>query len=392
MALKVLDLFCGAGGFSLGFQQAGFEMLAGLDADEDALDTYRRNHSAPGYCLDLGAHEPEEVLDLLDIHPDDVDVVIGGPPCQGLSSAGHRDPDDPRNTLLLWFLDYVDATSPDAFVIENVRELTWDRNADLFDALLSRADELGFETEYQILTASDFGVPQKRKRVFVVGVRDGTPTWPEPTTTDDPPSVWSVLHDLSSRRLLNNTESDHREGTRNQWRDTEYNRDPNGSNHQVRLDPNSPSRTITNSNAHWHSGKPRALTVREEAAIQSFPLGYEFRGKPTSQSEQVGNAVPPRLAKHVAFALLDSLGKSPKTNPTESVGMTMKQVAALSGRLTPREVEALLFRANGWEWSDIAEEMGVAVSTAHEYHSRAEEKYQEALDTAVAFERLTRKE
>lgn len=392
MTLRVLDLFCGAGGFSLGFHQAEFEIVSGLDFDSDAIDTFNRHFRAPGYPLDLGENEPDEILDALPFGASDVDIIIGGPPCQGFSSAGYRDPEDPRNTLLLRFLDYVEELSPDAFVIENVSQLTSDRYADRFEALISRAETLGYGTDHRLLTASDYGIPQKRKRVFIMGIRDGTPEWPEPTTPDTGPTVREYLTDLLTMRVPDDVKSDHGDDVVRKWYQTDYNHDPNGSNHQIRLDPDKPARTITSSNSHWHFGKARTLTVREEATLQSFPLGYDFYGTKTSKSQQVGNAVPPALAKHIALAVRKSLGEHQKEVPTDSVGMSMREIASIGGRLTEREVEALLLRNHGWQWSDIADEMDVAISTAHEYYSRAEKKYQESVNTVKTFERLTRQE
>jgi len=178
----VLDLFCGAGGFSLGFQQAGYDVLAGVDADETAVETYQQNHDADGYVRDLTATTPEDLADDIGVQPSAVDVVVGGPPCQGFSTANtKRTVDDARNNLVFVFRDYVAYYEPSVFLMENVTGITSVDDGSLFTRLLREFREAGYTVDNRVLNAADYGVPQTRKRMFVQGVREGTPSWPERT-------------------------------------------------------------------------------------------------------------------------------------------------------------------------------------------------------------------
>ncbi|MGM0387891.1 MAG: DNA (cytosine-5-)-methyltransferase [Natrinema limicola] len=401
MSLKVLDLFCGAGGFSLGFSRAGFYTVAAIDNDEDALATYRYNLQDLAYCLDLGAYPANEILELIDIGPDDVDVIIGGPPCTRFSPLAPEDDPDALRSLLQTYLDYVEAIEPRAFVMENVKGLP-SRYREYLDAVLDRADSLDYDVDYRVLTASDYGVPQGRERIFIVGIYGSEGVefkWPTPTTEDNPPTARSVLWGGALPRdgWPNSKESSHQPHIVENWREGGYKNDPyTDSQHQIRLHPDEPSWTITAGNQHFHPAKPRALTPREEASLQSFPRWYHFAGGMGSASKQVGNAVPPKLAEHIGRALLQSLGE-PDTLPTDSVGMTMKQIAGLSGHLTEREVEAILLRSAGLTWEQVGDEMDISLKTASNLYYRAEKKVEEAeekikraRETIDSFERLTR--
>jgi DNA (cytosine-5)-methyltransferase 1 len=394
MTLNVLDLFCGAGGFSLGFKLAGFQPAVAIDKDEDALRTYRNNLHDTAYCLDLGEYEADDILDLIDIGPDDVDALIGGPPCQDFSPLSSEPEDDSRRSLLLTYINYVEELEPRAFVIENVTNLI-SEHREYLDGVLDRADDLNYVTDYRTLTASHYGVPQARERVFIIGIRESEGVefeWPEPTTEDDPPTARSVLcgGPASDDKWPNSEKSSHSDSIVGNWHEGGYKNDPYGEKqHQIRIHPDEPSWTITAMNQHFHWGKPQFLTVRQEAAIQSFPLWYHFAGSKTSASKQVGNSVPPKLAEHVGRALLESLGEV-GVPPTDSVGMSMHELADLSGRLTEREVESILLRSGGLSWREVGDEMDINHKTASNLYYRAEEKVEEAKETVAAFERITR--
>lgn len=185
MAKQVLDLFAGAGGMSLGFSNGGFDVIAGVDVDDKALETYDRNHDAEAINCDLATVDPQEFANEYDIHKGDIDGVVGGPSCQGFSVANHdRDPDDPRNNLVFRFAKYVGYYQPDFFVMENVTGLKSIDDGETLELLIEDFEDRGYDVEWSVLNAADYGVPQKRKRVFVIGVHedvDGEPTFPEPT-------------------------------------------------------------------------------------------------------------------------------------------------------------------------------------------------------------------
>jgi DNA (cytosine-5)-methyltransferase 1 len=179
---SVLDLFCGAGGLSLGFENAGFDVIAGVDNDEDAVETYRRNHEGRAIQCDLANTRPEVFAETHDIEAEDVDGTVGGPPCQGFSSANNeRHVNDERNNLVFAFVDYVRHYEPEWFLMENVTGLKGIDDGETLELLVSDFEGAGYTVDWTILNAADYGVPQKRRRLFVQGQRDGSPTWPEPT-------------------------------------------------------------------------------------------------------------------------------------------------------------------------------------------------------------------
>lgn len=186
--INVLDLFSGGGGFSAGFAQvSGYNIVAGVDFKESAVQTFQFNHDAQGIECNLAETTPEEFFEDVDFEPSDIDVVIGGPPCQGFSIAnttteGH----DERNTLVDVFLDYVEYIEPVAVVMENVPTIgstDYPEKDDVSyaDHTLDRLEEMGFNAEMQVLNAAEYGVPQKRRRSIFIATRAGTPEFPTPT-------------------------------------------------------------------------------------------------------------------------------------------------------------------------------------------------------------------
>lgn len=174
-----VDLFAGAGGLSLGLEMVGFECVLAADNDEYSCDTHRRNLPDTGVeKLDLS--EPDapgtivEMLEEMDVL-DDVDLVVGGPPCQGYSHANERNPDDPRNALVQHFQDCIEEIDPDAFLMENVTGLKTMENGDLFDKVKQEFRDIGFNIEWDTLLAEEFGAPQKRRRIFIAGTTSNTP-------------------------------------------------------------------------------------------------------------------------------------------------------------------------------------------------------------------------
>jgi DNA (cytosine-5)-methyltransferase 1 len=181
----VLDLFCGAGGFTLGCQQAGATVIAGVDNDEKAIETYDHNFDHPAYQYDLAETEPATFAVETGISTEDVDGIVGGPPCQGFSTANlQRDEDDPRNNLVFRYARYVDYYQPDWFVMENVTGIESIDDGETIELLYEDFEQAGYDVNHATLNAADYGVPQKRRRVFFVGVHEqteGKPQFPEPT-------------------------------------------------------------------------------------------------------------------------------------------------------------------------------------------------------------------
>jgi len=187
---QTLDLFCGAGGLTLGFENAGYNVIAGVDFDEMAIETYDENFDHEAINEDLAETDPEDFAVEYDIHPTDVNYIGGGPPCQGYSTANlQRDEDDPRNNLVFRFAEYVDYYQPRAFVMENVTGIETIDDGATVELLYGEFEDMGYGVDHAVLNAADYGVPQKRRRVFFVGARedvDGQPQFPEPTHS--PPS------------------------------------------------------------------------------------------------------------------------------------------------------------------------------------------------------------
>jgi len=179
---RVLDLFCGGGGFSLGVENAGYDVIAGVDINDAAMQTYEENHDSRAIQQDLTAMSPAQFADEYDIPPTEVDGVIGGSPCQGFSPANiHRSLEDERCNLVFVFAEYVAYYEPDVFVMENVKGIQTGEREKLFERLLDDFCEAGYVVDWRVLNAADYGVPQTRERVFVSGVLDGNVGWPERT-------------------------------------------------------------------------------------------------------------------------------------------------------------------------------------------------------------------
>lgn len=319
---------------------AGFEIVAGVDNWRDALATFALNHpEAETVLADLSA---SSALDAVEDLPQP-DVVVGGPPCQGFSIAGKQDPNDPRNRLYEGFLAVVRESAPKAFVMENVPNLASMMGGAVLQRILVDFRSLGYSLTWRVLLSSRFGVPQNRRRFFLVGTRSGPFEFPDgtgPTVTSS-----AAISDLPPDSLSDGSEYPSRPRSRFQeemrgdslgvWNHQITNHQkrtreiiamvPDGGNYKdlpeelrstrkvhiawTRLASDRPSFTIdTGHRHHFHYQYNRIPTVRESARLQSFPDGFLFRGSKTSQYKQVGNAVPPVLAKRIASALASYLG------------------------------------------------------------------------------------
>ncbi len=335
----VLDLFCGCGGMSLGFEEAGYRVLLGIDFWKDALETYKYNHKcSKTLCADMASLDPTQAEGLLDANT--VDVIIGGPPCQGFSVAGKRIVDDERNKLYKGFVRMVEHFKPKAFVMENVPNILSIGGGVVKDAILTDFNELGYNVTVRVMLASNYGVPQNRRRAVFVGLRNGdsydfptpfeTPMVTSKEALSDlpecslaegeayptaPQSVYQELMRDGSVGVYNHDITIHNERTKEIIAIV-----PDGGNYKdlpielqqtrkvhiawTRLNSKKPSFTIDcGHNHHFHYRYNRVPTVRESARIQSFPDSFVFLGKKGSQLKQVGNAVPPLLAKVIAEQL-----------------------------------------------------------------------------------------
>jgi DNA (cytosine-5)-methyltransferase 1 len=361
MRKTAIDLFCGAGGLSEGFRQAGFHVLAGNDFDQSAGRTYERTHKEakflPGPIQNIGA---ADLLRAAGLKPGELDVLIGGPPCQAYSIYNHqRGLHDDRANLFREYLRIVEGIQPKWVVVENVTGILSIANGTIVDTIKAEFRRLGYRVEHATLKAEDYGVPQERRRVFFIGTRTDAPiVFPEKThgpSLKPYTSIWDAIGDLPSVEngedpgLIRYESSpsgwfqqyargnavwveNHTAPKLGQinlerikhipqggsWRDIPFELLPAGMQRAKRSDhtkrygrmkPDGLSCTVlTKCDIHWgayiHPNQERAITVREAARIQSFPDWFVFEGSKTDQYVQVGNAVPPLLGRRVAEALL----------------------------------------------------------------------------------------
>lgn len=344
MDLNIIDLFCGAGGMSLGFKMEGFNTILALDKWEDAIKTYNCNHEKKvGETTDIYDFSDQELIELT--QKKKVVGIIGGPPCQGFSMVGTRDHKDERNDLYLEYVRFVRNVNPDFFVLENVRGLLTLKDGYFKKDIVDRFTKLGYNVSFDILRACNYGVPQSRERVFFIGLKKekfGSVffEFPKPTTII-PVSTKDAISDLPSldkkenpeiyrsepknefqqfmragmNKIYNNEVTNHTEKTKSviamvpdgggiKDLPEEYYKIRNYNNAFKRMDSKLPSSTIDCGHRNYfHYLENRVPTVRESARIQSFPDNFIFKGSKTSQYTQVGNAVPPLLAKILAHEL-----------------------------------------------------------------------------------------
>lgn len=351
MTYKILDLFCGAGGLSLGFQNAGFKIYGGVEWDPKAMETHTNNFETDyHYSGDISEISDEDIkLNLMNI-----DGIIGGPPCQGFSSANRylKDEEDPRNALFFQFLRFVNIINPKFFLIENVPGILTRDNGFAKNKILEITGSLGYHVEVQVLSSEDFGVPEIRKRAFFVGIRDDIkqkfqfsnlkPIFDKTTVKDaigdlidlengtnfnsllgiERNPLQEYYYDENTLQIENHDISKHNDKVIERikhvpqggnWRDVperlwDTQRSNRHSSAYRRLDFSKPSITIdTGHMNYFHPIFHRVPTVRESARIQGFKDSFVFYGSKTQQYRQVGNAVPPILAQSIANELLNIL-------------------------------------------------------------------------------------
>lgn len=299
--MKVVSLFSGAGGLDLGFKMAGHEIIWANDLYEDAVETYRYNLGDHIVCEDIAKINVGEIPDC--------DIVIGGFPCQGFSVANiKRHESDERNALYKQLIRVVDAKKPKFFLAENVKGITNLAKGAVFKMILNDFAELGYKVSYKVLNAADYGVPQTRQRVIIVGVRndiDFEYRFPAPTNSKSGEgnlpfwiSVGEALSHIPDPDLPNDLPNHEY---------SKYKLQFNGYLGHRALDPEKPAPTVTARGDNKggvvilpHPNGQRRMSCRELATVQSFPLNYKFSGNRSSVYRQIGNAVPPLLGYAVA--------------------------------------------------------------------------------------------
>lgn len=344
----VLDLFSGAGGFAYGFRSAGFKTIAGVDNDVQSLETFSKNFpEALSICEDLSLTSPNLKKIFRDLQ-NKIDVIVGGPPCQGFSIAGKRLIDDPRNSLYRHYIEIVKVIIPKYVVIENVPTIRTMGGGKVASAIIQDLENLSYQVKMVTVNASDYGVPQNRRRTFFIAKLDAEPIdFPDPVTSKNKVTTRDAIGDLpilkdnydefpvlysikakneyqkrmrkASKKIYNHWSVAHTEQTK-----AIISLVPDGGNYKnlpkklqntrrvniawTRMNSKLPSFTIdAGHNHHFHYKANRVPTVRECARIQSFPDTFIFLGSKTSQYRQVGNAVPPILAEILAKKILRDL-------------------------------------------------------------------------------------
>jgi DNA (cytosine-5)-methyltransferase 1 len=290
--MDTVDLFSGCGGLSLGFQNAGFEILAAFDKWKPAVKVYRDNFNHPIYDTDLGSEEGLEFVK--NLKPQ---MIIGGPPCQDFSSAGKRDETLGRADLTISYANIVAAAKPEWFVMENVERIT---KSHILKEALQIFKKAGYGISYQVLDASFCGVPQSRKRFFLVGHKYSTDNFLNPYFNKNLSNKQMILFDYFGKSL----------GVEY------YYRHPRSYARRGIFSIYEPSPTIRGVNRPIpkgytkHEGDPveisdkvRPLTTKERSLIQTFPEDFIFNGTKTDLEQIIGNAVPVKLGEYVAHCI-----------------------------------------------------------------------------------------
>lgn len=355
---KVIDLFAGCGGFSVGFEQANFQIIKAVEFDKQIANSYENNHKG----VKMLAQDISEIDNENYFSEHEANVIIGGPPCQGFSMAGERIransfKDDPRNYLFKHYLNIVKIVKPDFFVFENVKGILTMKNGDIFKEILkafsdkSNFDGVKYYVSYKLVKAVEFGIPQKRERVIIFGSKDKKIDFEKyldktlqkiKTTNPDllnPTTVWDAISNLpqptengeiknsvgktnyqkhlsSNQSIISNHyKPNHSEKSIERMKQIKSGENwtvlkediksiHSGSYGRLKKDDVSPTivtRFDTPSGGKFiHPTENRTLTPREAARIQSFPDDFVFTGTKSSICKQIGNAVPPKLAYFLA--------------------------------------------------------------------------------------------
>ena len=316
--MNYVDLFAGAGGFSLGFEKAGFKNLFAIEFDETIAKTYKRNFPNNNMIIaDIKAVDNKTLKKL--VNNKEVDIVVGGPPCQGFSLAGNIGRtfvEDERNSLFKEFLRVVDILKPKMFIMENVSRMKSHNKGKTILEIKNAFENIGYKVDYQVLQASNYNVPQNRSRIFIVGTRELKFNFPTPSSKiitvkeaiDDLPPLkngekstipnhFAMKHsEQMLKKMSYITDGGNREMI------PESIRPKSGDIRKyIKYDSTKPSVTVTGDMRKiFHYSQNRALSPRELARLQSFPDDFIFEGNSISIQQQIGNAVPPNLAYEIA--------------------------------------------------------------------------------------------
>lgn len=390
-----IDLFAGAGGLSLGFEKAGFDIAAAIEIDPIHCAVHEFNFPyCKTICRSVSELSGEQIRTLSGIGSAEITVVFGGAPCQGFSLIGKRALDDPRNGLVHHFVRLVLELSPAYFVFENVKGLTIGRHRQFLEEIIDSFYESGYEIllPYRVLNAADFGVPQDRKRLFLVGAKKGNKIPSYPQSEKNSVTVWDAIGDLpdadgfqellardwvrtkfSSRssyarrlRYIDNVSDDfsyrrefdksimtsslrtvHTPLSRKRFSETSFGKtepisrflklDPEGICNTLRAGTASDRGAFT-SPRPVHPYSPRCITNREAARLHSYPDWFRFHITKWHGFRQIGNSVPPLLAQAIAAEIVKAVGVRPaipeaiiKTGNQSLLELAMSEAASYYG-------------------------------------------------------------
>lgn len=347
MKPTVIDLFAGVGGLSLGFEMEGFDILLANEFDQSIATAYKENHKSTNVVV--GDITSLDLSKVFGEYVNKIDVVIGGPPCQGFSQKGKRKTiNDERNFLFKHYVEVVKFVKPKYFVMENVPNLLTAEKGFFLNEIKGLFKGYGYSIRYGILNAADYGVPQNRRRAIIIGKYLATP--PElPLPCKQKVTIWDAISDLAylesgegefEQEYRNSPKSDYekkmRKGSKILYNHMATKHSalalerlslipPNAGKEVLpkehitksvysgtwsRMKQNDVAVTITtrfdtpSSGKFTHPFLNRAITVREAARLQSFPDTFKFIGSKMSQMKQVGNAVPPLLARKIARVIM----------------------------------------------------------------------------------------
>jgi DNA (cytosine-5)-methyltransferase 1 len=320
--LKVISLFAGCGGSSLGYKLAGCQVLAAVEYDRNAAAIYRENFQGTRlYETDITLLDPLTVLSEVNLKPGELDILDGSPPCQGFSMAGKRRLDDPRNRLFEEYVRFLTLIQPKAFVMENVPGLVIGPMRAVFYEMIHALTDAGYEVRGRILNALHYGVPQSRRRVILVGFRKDLNLVPEhPSPTSLPLTFRQATAHLVDHELLQYptgkalaTAKAIRAGESGAELHERYHQKGNEFS-LIRLSWDAPSPTVLKTIRPGqvgllHPEEDRFLSIGELKRVCAFPDDFKLQGSFIEQWGRLGNAVPPLLTKAVAQSVSQQLGK-----------------------------------------------------------------------------------
>ncbi|MDR1940340.1 MAG: DNA cytosine methyltransferase [Clostridiales bacterium] len=331
---KVIDLFAGCGGFSTGFIRAGFDISYAVEFDVVIAKTYAKNHPSTNLIVD----DIKNVDQNGTFKKGMADIIIGGPPCQGFSMAGARIRgdfiDDPRNYLFKHYYNIVKVVQPPIFIIENVKGISTMQGGKIFAEILKSFKEIGYNVQHKVFLVSEFGVPQNRERMIIIGVKNKEWKFDDRIASVKnrlnlaPKTVWDAIADLEhaptdgSCAIANHTSTKHNKkavermgkiASGENFMALDENIKSVHSGSYGRLEKDKPSQTITtrfdtpSGGKFIHPTLNRTITPREAARLQSFPDNFVFLGNKTSICKQIGNAVPPQIGYILAEIIKEVL-------------------------------------------------------------------------------------